>query len=198
MNEEKIVSQQNITPASQQDSTRYFELKYNIFELYQQISALRKEMKQFDNDSMLNLVQHQPGNLLPLSSNVVVTYDVKRSLTPINQQNLYNLLLKFWRDVEKDATDDQVLEKAQQQYDILLGYREYETEHILKVRRVPDVAKLLEQRQTHKLDPSPIPVISRPPKRPRGTIQLPQPPQEPDNFQQQESSIQDSSTISEP
>jgi hypothetical protein len=130
----------------EETTKRYFDLKYEMYEAFQRVSALRKELKKFDTNLMVNHVSHQPGNLLPIAQNVVVTHEVVRTPTPINQTNLFSLLLKFWRDVDRDKTEEQVIEKAQQQFNILLSYREYEEEHVLKVRKVPDIAKLIEQR----------------------------------------------------
>lgn len=123
------------------DPSRFCQLQLEVYELQAQIRTIRQELKTVPEQQIIDHISQQPGDLLPVTPNFVVTLEIERRLPVITQGSLLNYLLKFWRDCDLEATDETILQKAQQQFDIMMEYRIPELAHRFKVVKTDDVQK---------------------------------------------------------
>ncbi len=123
------------------DPARFCQLQLEIYELQAQIRTLRQELKTAPEQQIIDHIAQQPGDLLAVTPNFVVTLEIERRLPVITQGTLLNYLLKFWRDCDPEAPDETILQKAQQQFDIMMEYRIPELVHKFKVVKTDDVQK---------------------------------------------------------
>ncbi len=123
------------------DPHRFCQLQLEVFNLQEKLKGLRRELNTFPEALLIEHISQLPGDMIPVTENHVVAHELERKLPVITQGTLMNYLLKFWRDCDPDAPDDVVLSKAQQQFDIMMEYREPTLSHRFRIVKVDDLQK---------------------------------------------------------
>jgi hypothetical protein len=129
---------------------RFAQIQYDMHCLRTELSKLRSELKAYNVNDMIEFLGKQPGDLLPITNNYVVTHELIQRTPNLTRLNLMNYLLRFWRDCHPDLPDEEVLQMAQKQFDVMMEYQVPTAQHRFRVTKVDDIEKYKLYRVNHQ------------------------------------------------